>query len=164
MAVVTFGVTYSDVRAAHFPQLQSDFSPNSKPTAAQVTTFITEEAADLFGRLLQKGVDASAISTGAATYPNAYAWCQKTLKLAAAIRVFPAITGQDAKILDRWQKMLDDRFEQLETSGYAALGDAPGPTSSATGPRSHVVDHNLDTGDDSLMSDVIPKFRRNQVL
>lgn len=163
MALAKFGVTATKVHDAYFALL-ANFSTNSRPTDTAVGEFIDEEAADLAGKLKKKNVTASVIDAAQNTYPNAYAWCQKTLKLASAIRCFSAITATAPDVVKKWQKELDTRYEELDESGFAALGDAPAPAASATGPRSHIIEHDLDTGDASDMSDVIPTFRRNTQL
>jgi hypothetical protein len=63
-----------------------------------------------------------------------------------------------------WRAELEMYYETLEKLGYIALGDAPSPGDEANGPRSHISEHDLDTGDEDLISDVIPKFRRDDYL
>jgi hypothetical protein len=163
MAVATFGVGAADVRDEYFPSL-AVFSASTKPSSGAVLKFIQGEGAKLYGALAAKGVSASTIiSDAGSSYPNAYAWCQATVSLGAAIRVMQAIAGFGA-VPSAWFDLLKQRYESLSQMGYLALGDAPGPEDVANGPRSHISNHDLDTGDEDLISTVVPKFRRDDKL
>lgn len=163
MAVSTFGVTAGDIHDHYFPSAAA-FSTSTKPTAATVAVMIQEEGADLSGALAAEGISASALSTDAgATYPNAYAWCQDALRLGAAIRVMTAYAGAGA-VPELWKSWLDDKYTALEQRGYLELGDAPAPAQLSDGPRWHGQNHNLDTGDDSALSTLIPKFTMDDKL
>jgi hypothetical protein len=161
MAISTFGVTYSAVQAHHFPQL-SNFSTTSNPKATTVTEMISASAATLAGKLRAEGLTPSAIE--AVTSSEGYAWCAEAVRLGAAIRVLPAMTGVDPAVAKAWQATLDAKWEALAALGYLALGDASAPSQEADGPRSHISNHGLDTGDTADVSDVIPTFRRSDVL
>lgn len=162
MTVSIFAVTYSKVRAHYFPQL-SDFSGSTNPTSTTVGEMIDAEGARLAGALSKVGVSASTVSADAgATYPAAYAWCQDTLRLGAAVRVARAMSGTSA-VSERWQTELDGRYEDLLDNGAVALGDAP-TTAAASGPRSHIHRLGLDVGDDADASPLDTKFRRSDQL
>lgn len=165
MAISIFGVGHENVHSEYFPSLIS-FSGSTKPTATTVGTMIEKEAARLLGALAAAGVDGDTISADAgATYPSSYAWCQDTITLGVAIRVMRAIAG-DGAVPKYWQETLESRYEMLKESGGVVLGgDAPGGSSTgATGPRSHISEHDLDTGDEALISNAVPRFRRSDDL
>lgn len=160
MSIVTFGVDAGAVKAFHFPQLSSAFSPNSNPTAVTVAAMIESSAAELAGRLADEGSDAGVLFTGATAYPNAYAWCAETVRLGAAVRVGPAITGANPDVIKLWSEQLKARYKRLEDYGLSELGDAPIPAESSNGPRTHIADYNLYTGNTADISTVEPWFRR----
>lgn len=158
MPVPVFGVTHAAIRSHYFPS-RNAFDANSKPTATAVGEMIDAEAARLSGALSAIDVSASTISTDAgSTYPSAYAWCQDTIRLGAAIRVMFAIAGAGS-VPDFWVEQLEARYTALAEFGFSVLGDAPRPDQ--LGPRSHVSEHDLDRGDLDLLSDVIPRFRKS---
>lgn len=163
MPVPVFAQTHTTVHDHFFPSLAA-FSGSTKPTSTIVGEMVTAEAARLYGALAAVSVSASTISTDAGTtYPAAYAWCQDTVRLGAAIRVMQAIAGAGA-VPKAWTEELEKRYKLLEEKGYLALGDAPSPSESVSGPRSHVTVHDLDTGDEADMSTAEPKFRRDDSL
>lgn len=164
MSIPIYGVTAAKVRSHHFPQLSGGFSVNSNPTAATVTEMVDDAGADLAGKLAAKGVTAATIHNAPVTYPIAYAWCAKTVRLAAAIEVFASMSGQDPAIRQAWKKELKARLDDLNERGYLALGDAPSPTQPANGPRSYVATLGLDTGDTADDSAAVPRFRRDDKL
>jgi hypothetical protein len=158
MPVPTFAIVHGDVRNHYFPN-RIDFSGSTKPTSTTVGQMIDAEAARLSGALAAIDVSASTLSTDAgATYPASYAWCQDTIRLGAAVRVFFALSGA-GPVYDAWRADLDARYKDLEDNGHSALGDAPQPAQ--LGPRSHVSSNDLDRGDLELMSDAIPRFRKS---
>jgi hypothetical protein len=161
MAIATFGVTYSTVRAHHFPQI-ADFSANSNPTSTTVTQMVSASAAELGGKLRAEGLTPSSLESDASS--EAYAWCAETVRLGAAIRAIKAMTGQDPAVCQAWERVLKERFDTLASLGHLALGDASAPSEQADGPRSHISNHSLDTGDTDDISDVIPVFRRSDAL
>ena len=160
MALSTFGVVHGDIKASKFPSL-ADFSSTTKPTSTTVGSFVNRAAADLVGGLAIKGVTAADIDSSGE--PAAYAWCQNYVIIGAAIMVVEAQAGAGA-VPEWWTKELESLRTSLEEYGYLALGDAPAPSQSVDGPRSHGLEHGLDTGDVDDISDLIPKFRRNDVL
>lgn len=162
MAVSVFGITYTGVRNHYFPSL-ADFGASTKPTATSVTEMIDREAARLTGALSAADVAAATISDAPATYPAAYAWCQDTIALGAAIRVMRAISGEGA-VPTKWREELESRYATLRKNGAVTLGDAPAPAQLTAGPRTHISNHSLDTGDTDDISDVIPVFRRDDAL
>lgn len=161
MAITVFGVTGAKVAAHHFPQI-SAFSTASKPTLATVGEMIDDSGARLGGALRAEGVTPSSITS--ADYPEAYAWCAETVRLGAALSALMAMTGQSPEVAKAWEKKLEARYEDLNDRGHLALGDAPAPTEGSNGPRSHISNHSLDTGDASDISDAIPRFRRDDAL
>lgn len=165
MSIPVFGVTAAKVRARHFPQLPSEFSTTSSPTAVTVGEAIDDAGSELVGKLLAKGVVASTINAAPATYPESYAWCAKTVRLIAAIDILGGMTGQDPAIGKKWATELKQRFLDLDERGYLALGsDAPAPAQEANGPRWHGASLGLDLGDADDASDLIPTFTRNDEL
>jgi hypothetical protein len=163
MSVPTFAITHAEVRAHKFPALAA-FSTLTKPTLASVNEMVAAEAARLAGALRRAGVLASTVSDDVGiTYPEAYAWCQDAIRLGAAIRVIEAQAGA-GKVSKLWREELDAKYADLRTNGYVVLGDAPGPLQESNGPRSHITNHALDEGDEDDMSDVIPPFRKSDML
>jgi hypothetical protein len=162
MAVSTFGVTFSTVHAHYFPSL-SVFGAATTPLSGTVTEMIEAEAALLAGRLAAEGVAAATISAASSTYPNAYAWCSYVVRLGAAIQAHRAMSG-DSETIDDWVELLAARYKDLADQGGIILGDAPTPSEDANGPRTHLVNHDIDTGDTDLISDAIPTFRRSDEL
>jgi hypothetical protein len=163
MSVSTFGVTYTTVQTHFFPSL-AVFSGSTKPTSTTVTDMVTLEAARLTGALRAAGITAATISDDAGTtYPAAYAWCQDAITWGTAIRVMRAISGEGA-VPTRWHETLKEMYEALAEKGWVVLGDAPAPSQSITGPRSHISNHSLDTGDTADISDMVPRFRRDDEL
>lgn len=163
MALSLFGVTYSTVRAHHFPQL-SNFSVNSHPTLTTVGEMVDASAAELAGRLRSKGINPATISAASATYPEAYAWCADATRMGAAARAYRAMSGQDPEVARALEARLEALWRQLDEYGYLALGDAPAPSEEVNGPRTHISSLSLDTGDELDASDVVPTFRRSDAL
>ncbi len=161
MAITVFGVVHGSIRDHHFPQQQQSFGATSKPTATVVGEMIDASAAVLAGKLRAESITPSSITT---TYAEAYAWCAEAVRIGAAIRAFPAMTGQDPEVLKAWRATLDAKWADLDERGYLALGDAPAPTVPADGPTTHINEHSLDTGDTADISSVIPRFRRDDQL
>lgn len=163
MAIPRFGVTDSEVRDFYFPQLAA-FSSSTTPTDSTVDGMVNAEAAILAGRLASKDISSSTIDTDAgATYPIAYAWCADTVRLGVAVRAAQAMAGFGPNA-EAWSKELAARYEQLDKYGYSILGDAVAPSEEPNGPRWHVGNHSLDTGNESDISDAIPRFRRDDEL
>lgn len=161
MAIQTFDVTHTSVHDHYFPSLAA-FGAGTKPTSTIVGEMVNAESAKLAGALLAVGLSATTINNSS-TYPNAHAWCAETIRLGAAIRVMTAIAGAGA-VPEAWKEDLAARYKTLSELGYVALGDAPAAADEANGPRSHISEHDLDTGDEDLISDVIPVFRRSDML
>lgn len=160
MALALFGITHSDVRAHFFPS-RAAFDGSSKPTSTAVGQMIDAAAAELAGRLAAQSVTASELDSSGE--PNAYAWCQDYVRLGAAIRVMEAMAGAGA-VPKFWRDELTAKQTALEKYGSVILGDAPTPSEPSQGPRSHIGNHDLDTGDEDLISDVVPRFRRSDAL
>lgn len=162
MAVTTFSITAATVQTAHFPHWQP-FSATTKPTSTQVATWITEEAADLGGKLALKSIAASGIDSDT---PNALAWCQKTLKLMVAVRVAKAATASNPELAKTLQDDIDARLEALDKHGATLLVDV---TASETGnppegPTTHISTYSLTVDDSSDMSTTVPRLRRDDAL
>ena len=163
MAVPVFGLAHSDIRAHYFPTLAA-FGTSTTPTATAVGEMITDAAAVLGGRLARRGLSVSALSADAgATYPLAYAWCRKFIRTMAGVGAYRALMGGGA-VPDAWALELARMERELEEFGLSALGDAPAPAQDAQGPRSHIANHSLDTGDSQDISDAIPRFRKSDAL
>lgn len=167
-AIQTFGVTYSTVRQDYFPQFTGEWSATSNPTSDTITRWIADAGADLAGRLRLKSMTALAIATGVdpASPTEAYAWCRRTIGLIVAVRVVPVQSaGGNGELETEWKDDLQHRFHLLEEHGDTVLGDgAAAAGTSPEGPTSHISQLNLDTGDPSLASDVIPRLRRSDKL
>lgn len=163
MSVATFSVTADSVRTAHFPHW-SAFSATTKPTSTQVATAITEEAADLGGRLSLKRIDPSGIDSTA--NPNGYAWCQKTLKLMVAVYVAKAATAQNPELAKALQALLDERLEALDRHGETLLVDVEASDSGSPpeGPTTHISAYGLEVDDSADMSTTVPRLRRDDAL
>lgn len=163
MAITSYGVTAQKVRAHHFAQLASEFSSTSNPTAATVAEMIAAAAAELGGKLRAVGVTPSSITE--ADYPEAYAWAAETVRIATAVRIMSVMFGLDAPITRSLRATLQERYDHLGERGYLALGDAGAPSEHAKGPRSHIRNNSLDTGDAQDISDVgVNRFRSSDVL
>lgn len=164
MTVETFSVVADDVRAGYFPNW-SAFSATTKPTSTQVAVFISEEAADLAGHLAVEDVTVS--SSNPAASSAALAWCQKTLRLAVAIRVMRASTAQNPEVAKAWQEELDSRYKMLERMGATVMGAGAAESTSTSpvqGPTTHIGQYGLTTADVGLMSTVEPRLRRDDEL
>lgn len=159
MPITLFGITATKVRDHHFPQIGA-FSTATKPTATAVGEMIDEAAADLAGALSQQGLSAADLTQNA--YPAAYAWCAKTVRLAAAIAVMRGSSTANPEVAKAWEKELRERYKELEDKGYLALGDAPAPAADeANFVITHLGRHGLDTGDEDNISELEPVFRRD---
>lgn len=155
MSLATFSVTYTKVRAHYFPQL-ANFSATSQPTSDTVTEMVQDSAAELAGKLSAEGIEASGID--ATANPQGFQWCAETVRLGAAIRALKAMTGQDPKVAESWQKRLDERFEALDEWGAETLGDVS--VASAGSILTHISNHSLDTTlDGDEPSNSIPSLR-----
>lgn len=163
MALPTFAVTHSGVHDHYFPGWNV-FGAGTVPTSTTVGEMVTAEAGRVFGALLNEGISAATISDDlGVTYPAAYAQCQSAIRLGAAIRVMQAVSGAGA-VPEHWRTELEAFYKRLDELGYLALGDAPAPAQNSDGPRWHGQNHDLDTGDDTLLSSLEPKFRRDDEL
>lgn len=164
MSVPTFGVTAAKIHDHYFPTLAA-FSGSTEPTDTTVGEKIEEAAAVLCGLLLRAGGDPSMISTDAgASYPIAYAWCQRWIRLSSACSTYRAIAGAAARLPDEWTAAVDAMTVTLQSLGLKALGDAPVPAEPAEGARTHIKHWSLDTGDSLDVSDAIPPFRKSDKL
>lgn len=162
MSIRVFGVTAATLRLHMFPQVQP-FTANTRPTDTIVLEKVKDGAADLAGRLLREGVAAATVEDSV-TYPNAYQWCSKYIRLYAAIGVLQGMVTQDPEVLKAWRADLAQMREDLDELGYQVLGDAPAPETDANGPLTHVEHLGLETPEDDEASDVRPMFRRSDVL
>lgn len=161
MAVVTFGVTADSVRKHHFPFIES-WSATTAPTDTTVTEKISENAGLLAGALLKEAIQASSI---AAASP-AYVQCTRILRLMVALELVADMTGQDPKVVERWQAIITAWFERLADIGATALGDESLSTSASDpgGPTDHIDEYGLDVGDTADASSVVPRLRRDDAL
>jgi hypothetical protein len=163
MGLAIFAVTHAEVRSHYFPSLAA-FASGTKPTSTAVGQMIDEAAARLAGALAAEGITAAVISADAgASYPNAYALCQSVMLQDAGIRVMQSIAGAGA-VPKEWRSEVEAFYERLDERGYVALADAPAPALNANGPRSHIIDLGLYTGDTADESDAVPRFRRDDML
>lgn len=161
MAVIVFGVTYTTVRNHHFPQL-SDFSASSNPTSTTVTEMVAAAGAELAGYLVAEGLTPSSLDDDTGT--DAYAWCAETVRIGAAFRAARAMTSQDPEVVRAWEDDYRERLKRLDELGATALGSSASGGEEPNGPRTHIDHHDLDTGDTDDISDVIPRFRRSDML
>lgn len=163
--IQVFGVTTTTVKQDHFPQWTGMFSATSNPTATTVTRWIQEEAAELSGRLRLKGLVAATLAT--VSDVDAYAWCQKTISLAAAIRCAKVIFSGNPDFAKVLQADLDRRYELLDKHGAEALGigaDTSDDTDEPEGPTSHIDVLDLDVGEDGNESQLVPVLRRDDMM
>lgn len=165
MSLNTFGVTAVTVFNDNFPSFD-DPSATSVPAALRITEWINQEAAGLAGRLIVADVDPSTTSITAGT--PGYYWCAKLLTNLVAVRVARVATGANAEIAAVWQKEADADFERLRTTGSTALGDPAlipdSGDSPSGGPLTHISVHRLTQDTTAAMSDVVPQFRRSDIL
>lgn len=164
MPVVTFGVTPDSVRRMYFPHLDAP-GPNTVPSLSTQETIISEEAAELFGRLLREAVDAQAVGALGPTEAP-YLWCAKTLGLMVAVRVAEASTHKDYQLLQTWRSTLKDRWAAFQQDGATALGDESLEVSDSpvNGPTSHISEYGLETEDPANYSSVRPLFFKDDML
>lgn len=164
MAIQDFGVTAAAISANHFPSLT--FSTASQPTAVTVLEKIKDAAADLAGRLSIEGLSAATLDDDDEnpTYPNAYRWCARYIRLHAAIGTLQASATADPEVLKAWREELREMRRSLDDYGHVALGDAPAPTTSGNGPYTHIDRHSLETSDSNDVSSVLPTFRKDDLL
>ena len=163
MSVPVFGITQTQIRDHYFPSL-SAFSTSTIPTTATVLEMVSSAAAVIGGRMARRGLAPAAFSADAgATYPLAYAWVQRYIRLHAAIAAYQAMAGGGA-VPEAWKNELAGMEKEFEDLGLDALGDAPSPSLDSDGPRSHIGTHGLDTGDDLDRSDAVPRFRKGDAL
>lgn len=154
-----FAVTHELVRKHHFPQW-SAFTTTSNPSATTITEKILECAGELEAKLSQEALSAAAITD--ATSP-AYLWCQKTLKLMAAIEILTIATQAAPPISAQWQDWLKARWEDLDLNGNLALGSGVStPGTEPDGPTHHIDQLLIDVGDPVRdAGPAIPAFRSN---
>jgi len=161
-APATFGVTADTLHDQFFPQANR-FSTNSSPTLSTVTTRILWAASDLDGALTSKNINGSSITDATSA---AYLWCSKTIHMMAACELINVMTGVDPEWAKKLERDTQARFKAIEVQGIAALGS--GVTALAgedgVGPSTHIDEFNLDAGDTTLASDVIPPFRKSDGL
>lgn len=154
-----FGVTHDTVRKHHFPQW-SAFTTGSNPSADTITEKILECAGELEAKLLQEDITASAITDSTSA---AYLWCQKTLKLMAALEILTIATQAVPPISSQWQGWLDKRWENLADNSNLALGGGvAAPATQPDGPTHHIAQLLIDVGEPALdASPAIPPFRQS---
>lgn len=171
MAIEDFDVDAEKVRGDYFPH-RTAFSGSSAPTSTRVADFITEEAGELAGLLLEQDIAASSVVSGVtyatpSTWTPAYTWCRKYVALAVAIRVLSVSTQGAADDSSKWGERLAAMAKKLASGGATALGDAglDGSGAGPLGPSSHISELNLDAGDEALnASSVEARFRRDDQL
>ena len=162
MALVTFGVDAESVRRRYFPALNA-FSTQSAPTVATVGDWIDEEAAALQGQLLGEAIPADALTAGTAPYIN----CATQLRRKVALKCLEVMTGRFPELAKRLAEEAEDWDDGFEEGGATFLGDDSLATLSESepdGPTTHIDEYNLDVGDTSDASDVIPALRRSDQL
>lgn len=166
MTIEVFAITFTTVREDYFPNFSGAFSATSTPTSTRVTQWIREEAADLAGYLRLKALTADAIADNTAS--EAYAWCQKTVCMGAAVRAARVMAGASPEYAKELKAELDARYALLEKFGAEALGLGASVSDGAAepmGPTGHIDELDLDTGeDDGNTSDVVPVLRRSDRL
>ena len=164
MSVVTFGVTPDSVRRLYFPHLDAP-GPNSVPSLSTQESIISEESAELYGRLLRESVDAAAVSAQGPTEAP-YLWCAKTLGLMAAVRVAESSTHKDYQLLQTWRATLKARFDALREDGATALGDSSLEVSTGPvdGPTTHINRYGLAVDSAADMSTTVPRLRKDDLL
>lgn len=162
MAIADFDVTAALVRADYFPQL-NDFTADSNPTAVSVARYINQEGGALGAALRKESQTPSSIDADTTT--EAFAWCQRTLELMVAIRCLETMTQQNPELLKEWRAELKARLAALAEDAVGTLGGgSTNPATQPDGPTTHINNLNLDVGDTSLASDVIPPFRKSDLL
>lgn len=163
MAVPIFAITQTQVHDHYFPSLAA-FGTGTVPTTATVLEMINSAAAVIGGRLARRGLPPATVSADAgATYPLAYAWVQRYIRLHSAIAAYQAMAG-GGTVPENWKLEIAGMERELEDLGLDCLGDAPAPAQDSDGPRTHIQNHGLDTGDDLDISDAIPPFRMGDKL
>ncbi len=157
MANPTYSVVYTDIAAEFFPQVANGFHAQSTPTSTTVTTIIAQAAAELNGVLAEIDITASGIDVSGE--PQAFAWCQETVKLGAAYRVARALGSSDTPVAKAWEKSCNARLAALKANP-GILADATQPTNPTMGLRSFTRALSLETPDSTEYTDnVVPTFR-----
>jgi hypothetical protein len=159
----TFGVTAETVRSTYLPHSQP-LSTTTVPTLASVTRQILQSAGYLQGLLDDRSVDTNSITDATSA---AYLWCQSYIELRVAVRLIRTMSGLDPAVTQAWVDELDTMEKAVDTQGVGALG--PGATQNdggveALGPFDHISVYGIDTGDETLISDVVPQLRRSDDL
>lgn len=149
MSTSLFGLTAASLRKHMFPQW-NDFSAMSQPDDTTVDEIIEGQAGELAAKLYKENIDAASIPDDVDSedlHSPAWLWCLETLKLMAALRVLEVATQSDPALAQKYEKRLTARFEDLNSSGAAALGDEAldSGDSPSAGPTTHINQFGLTT-------------------
>lgn len=164
MAANSFGVTATTVKEDHFPMFDA-FSANSSPSSTVIARFILEKAALLHGRMLLKGIDASAWSDATAAE---YLWCRETLTIMVAVKILKVASQQYPELAKALEAEVVERLKALDEGGGTAIGNASLDDSAdpPDGPHTHIGELDLSVGDDPAgdASTAAPIFRKDDVI
>lgn len=162
MTIATFGVTAAIIQTDYFSQL-GGFSTETNPSAVSIARYIQQKGAELGGKLRAESQVPATIELDSTT--EAYLWCQETLCLQVALRIAQDMMQSPPPLAKAWQEQLDARFTALASNAVGTLGDgAATPTEEPDGPTTHIDDLSLDMGDAADSSNVIPPFRKSDLL
>lgn len=159
MSINVFALTAAKVRAHMFPRWP-EFSARSSPTDTTVGEIITEQAAELEGKLYTENIAASGITNDATA---AYQWCVRTLKLMCALAILSSSTMSDPELSKKYERELKARLDELAEKGGTALGNDGLETgdSPADGPTTHINQFGLTTLSSTDMSDATPLVKKS---
>lgn len=118
MAAPTFGVTASLLEERFVPAAGVRADPASE---TQVTTIITEVAADFAQKLRAVRLEPDQITTGRA--PDAYTWCQTTIAYGVVAEWERRLEGGDLVRADAWEEKFRRRLAELAADPRGVLGD-----------------------------------------
>lgn len=163
MTINTFGIDVASVFQDHFPTWDAP-SASSSPNSTRVDEWISQESAVIAGHLLNADVNPDEIDASSA----AYYWCAKVVRQLVAVRVARVLSGANPALAEAWAKDAADSLAMLATQGAGAMGDPAlepdGGDSPNNGPFSHISVNRLTQDAAEDMSDVVPQFRRSDIL
>lgn len=162
MTINTFDVTPEMVRDDFLPHDVAGFSADSSPTWETVDRWITQEAARLYGQLLQNEIDATSIDDDETPQ---WQWCQQTLCLMVVVRLIPVKMGLDPEVVRAWRADLAARLQELNDNGEIALGmDNSGSAGNPKGPTTYITELGLEVPSAADASSITPRLRRDDEL